>query len=172
MCGYATSSFPGSKAASPVNLLTGEQRASTTQPWPTAGQRPAGGRRRQGLRQRVIAGLGRKGPAFLGVRAVLAESFERIHRSNLIGMGVLPLQFQEGDSADSLGLTGQEPVSVRGLADLSMDLIPSELEVQAGETTFQVRLRIDTPREAEYVRHGGIMKYVVRRLAAPTSTGS
>jgi aconitate hydratase len=98
-----------------------------------------------------------KGTALLGVRAVLAESFERIHRSNLIGMGVLPLQFAEGDSAASLGLTGHEVFAIEGLADL-----PRELTVRADDKEFRVRLRIDTPKEADYYRHGGILQYVLR----------
>ncbi len=108
-----------------------------------------------------------KGPALLGVRAVIAESFERIHRSNLIGMGVLPLQFREGDSAEALGLTGEEEFSVTGAAGLKgAELVGAELSVKAGEKEFKVRLRIDTPSEAEYLRNGGILQYVVRGLAA------
>ena len=105
-----------------------------------------------------------KGPALLGVKAVLAESFERIHRSNLIGMGVLPLQFLPGDSAESLALTGEETITIRGLASLSPRALPAELDVMTGERSFQVQLRLDTPREAEYIRNGGIMKYVLREL--------
>jgi aconitate hydratase len=107
-----------------------------------------------------------KGTALLGVRAVLAESFERIHRSNLIGMGVLPLQFPEGESADSLGLTGHERYTVAGLSDVGPgDPIPDELTVQTDERHFRARVRIDTPREADYYRHGGILRYVARHLA-------
>jgi len=103
-----------------------------------------------------------KGTALLGVRAVLAESYERIHRSNLIGMGVLPLQFADGESVESLGLTGHETFTITGL-----DELPRELTVQADDTTFTVRVRIDTPKEAEYYRHGGILQYVLRsRLSA------
>jgi aconitate hydratase len=104
-----------------------------------------------------------KGTALLGVRAVLAESYERIHRSNLIGMGVLPLQFADGDSVESLGLTGEEEFSISGLEALN-DEIPRELTVRAGDTEFSVLLRIDTPNEAEYYRHGGILNYVLRQL--------
>ncbi|MFP5328347.1 MAG: aconitate hydratase, partial [Acidimicrobiia bacterium] len=101
-----------------------------------------------------------KGTYLLGVRAVIAESFERIHRSNLIGMGVLPLQFLDGDSVESLGLTGRETFAISGLADL-----PRELTVQADDKSFTVRVRIDTPKEADYYRHGGILQYVLRQLA-------
>jgi aconitate hydratase len=104
-----------------------------------------------------------KGTALLGVRAVLAESYERIHRSNLIGMGVLPLQFAEGESVESLGLTGHETFDIVGLEALH-DSVPRELTVRADETEFTVRLRIDTPNEAEYYRHGGILNYVLRQL--------
>ncbi len=108
-----------------------------------------------------------KGTALLGVRAVLAESFERIHRSNLIGMNVLPLQFLEGDSIASLGLSGREVFSVRGLAGArGADLIGRRLRVTADEKEFEALLRIDTPTEAEYYLHGGILRYVVRKLAA------
>ncbi len=108
-----------------------------------------------------------KGPALLGVRAVLAESFERIHRSNLIGMGVLPLQFAPGESVESLGLTGEEEMAVTGVAGREgAELVGAELSVRAGEREFKVLLRIDTPSEAEYLRHGGILQYVVRGLAS------
>ena len=107
-----------------------------------------------------------KGTALLGVRAVIAESFERIHRSNLIGMGVLPLQFADGDSVGSLGLDGHETFTIAGLAG---DGLPSAVTVQAegasGTRSFTCRVRIDTPKEAEYYRHGGILQYVVRQLA-------
>jgi aconitate hydratase len=106
-----------------------------------------------------------KGTALLGVRAVLAESFERIHRSNLVGMGILPLQFADGESAASLGLTGEEEFTITGLAGLDADApLPRTLRVQAGDKTFEVTLRIDTPKEADYYRHGGILPYVLRQL--------
>ena len=112
-----------------------------------------------------------KGPRLQGVRAVIAESYERIHRSNLIGMGILPLQFQPGESAESLGLTGEEVFDVLGLDDASKP--GGRLEVQAtsvgnGGTSkvFEVAVRIDTPQESEYYRHGGILHYVLRQLAA------
>ena len=103
-----------------------------------------------------------KGTALLGVRAVIAESFERIHRSNLVGMGVLPLQFADGQSVGSLGLTGEEVFDIAGLAGLSR--LPQRLSVRAGGKTFDVVVRIDTPKEAEYFRHGGILPYVLRQL--------
>jgi aconitate hydratase len=106
-----------------------------------------------------------KGTALLGVRAVLAESYERIHRSNLIGMGVLPLQFAEGDSMLSLGLTGHEVFDIAGLEGLDAGApLPEELVVRADGREFRVLLRIDTPKEADYYRHGGILPYVLRQL--------
>jgi aconitate hydratase len=107
-----------------------------------------------------------KGTALLGVKAVLAESYERIHRSNLIGMGVLPLQFLDGDSVASLGLTGTEVFDVTGLEGLAEGApMPSTLQVTTdGGASFEVRLRIDTPKEADYYRHGGILPYVLRQL--------
>jgi aconitate hydratase len=107
-----------------------------------------------------------KGTALLGVRAVIAESFERIHRSNLIGMGVLPLQFLADQTAASLGLTGEETFEIVGIDALNSGPSPKELTVKAGEKTFQAKLRIDTPGEADYYRHGGIMQYVLRSLLA------
>ncbi|HET9732836.1 MAG TPA: aconitate hydratase [Acidimicrobiales bacterium] len=106
-----------------------------------------------------------KGPALLGVRAVIAESFERIHRSNLIGMGILPLQFPDGENADSLGLSGTEEFSVTGLADSGTGPLPTTVTVNAGGVEFAARVRIDTPAEADYYRHGGILQYVLRQLA-------
>jgi aconitate hydratase A / 2-methylisocitrate dehydratase len=106
-----------------------------------------------------------KGTTLLGVRAVIAESFERIHRSNLVGMGVLPLQYPEGESAESLGLTGEEEFSVTGLAEpLNAGELPRTAQVRAGDVEFEARVRIDTPKEAEYFRHGGILPYVLRSL--------
>jgi aconitate hydratase len=104
-----------------------------------------------------------KGTALLGVRAVIAESYERIHRSNLIGMGVLPLQYPEGASAQSLGLTGEETFDVTGVAALT-DSMPRTVHVKAGDVEFDAVVRIDTPGEADYYRHGGIMQYVLRSL--------
>jgi aconitate hydratase len=105
-----------------------------------------------------------KGTRLLGVRAVIAESFERIHRSNLVGMGVLPLQFAAGESASGLGLTGGETYTIAGIADA--DPIPRELTVRADDKEFRVVVRIDTPKEQEYFRHGGILQYVLRSLLA------
>ncbi|HEU0317142.1 MAG TPA: aconitate hydratase, partial [Solirubrobacteraceae bacterium] len=106
-----------------------------------------------------------KGTMLLGVRAVIAETFERIHRSNLVGMGVLALQFADGDTAASLGLTGEEEFSITGVADeLNAGRLPVHATVRAGEREFQVRVRIDTPKEADYFRHGGILHYVLRQL--------
>jgi aconitate hydratase len=101
-----------------------------------------------------------KGTKLLGVRAVIAESFERIHRSNLVGMGVLPLQFAEGDSVESLGLTGEEEFSITGLDGGDA----KDVTVRAGDKEFTARVRIDTPKEVEYFRHGGILQFVLRGL--------
>ena len=105
-----------------------------------------------------------KGTALLGVRAVIAESFERIHRSNLIGMGVLPLQFNDGETAASLGLTGSEVFAISGIVELNEGKTPTQVRVSADEKSFTAKVRIDTPGEAEYFRHGGIMQYVLRSL--------
>jgi aconitate hydratase len=106
-----------------------------------------------------------KGTALLGVRAVVAESFERIHRSNLVGMGVLPLQLPAGETLESLGLTGGEELSVTGLAGIpSGEPLPRDLTLGADDRAVPVRLRIDTPREAAYFRHGGILPFVLRAL--------
>jgi aconitate hydratase A / 2-methylisocitrate dehydratase len=103
-----------------------------------------------------------KGPKLLGVRAVLAESYERIHRSNLIGMGVLPLQYLAGENAEWLGLTGREEFSVEGVENGEAD----EVTVRADGKEFRARLRADTPREREYLRHGGVLQFALRRLLA------
>ena len=105
-----------------------------------------------------------KGTALLGVKAVIAESYERIHRSNLIGMGVLPLQFPEGQTAESLGLTGEETFDIAGITELSEGGTPQTVEVTAGDVNFDAVVRIDTPGEADYYRNGGIMQYVLRSL--------
>jgi aconitate hydratase len=105
----------------------------------------------------------------LGVRAVIAKSFERIHRSNLAGMGVLPLQFGAGQDARTLGLTGQETFAVTGVAK---DLAPKKkltvtaTDTEGRKTTFTAICRLDTPNEVDYYRHGGILKFVLRQLAA------
>ena len=101
-----------------------------------------------------------KGPNLLGVRAAIAYSYERIHRSNLLMMGIAPLQFMRGENAESLGLTGREEFSISGLEGGESD----EVTVRADEKEFRARLRLDTPREREYFRHGGILQYVLRRL--------
>jgi aconitate hydratase len=105
-----------------------------------------------------------KGTALLGVKAVIAESYERIHRSNLIGMGVLPLQYPQGENAESLGLTGEETFSITGVTGLNDGKTPKTVKVTAGDTEFDAVVRIDTPGEADYYRHGGIMQYVLRNL--------
>ncbi len=101
-----------------------------------------------------------KGPNLLGVRAVIAESYERIHRSNLLMMGVLPLQFLPGETRESLGLTGREEFSISGVENGEA----TEVTVRADGVEFRARVRLDTPREREYLRHGGILPYVLRRL--------
>jgi aconitate hydratase len=106
-----------------------------------------------------------KGPALLGVRAVVAQSFERIHRSNLVGMGILPLQFADGETLTSLGLNGEETIDIVGLDTFRSGEVPKEITVRAGAVEFSARVRIDTPMEAEYFRHGGILPYVLRQLA-------
>jgi aconitate hydratase len=106
-----------------------------------------------------------KGPRLLGVRAVIAESYERIHRSNLVGMGVLPLQFQEGESAEALGLTGREVFRIEGLGDGSAKTVTVTARADDGkETRFTAIVRIDTPQEVQYYRHGGILHYVLRQI--------
>jgi aconitate hydratase len=101
-----------------------------------------------------------KGPNLLGVKAAIAESYERIHRSNLLMMGILPLQFLPGESAASLGLTGREEFSIAGVRNGEAD----EVTVRADDVEFKARVRLDTPREREYLQHGGILPYVIRRL--------
>jgi aconitate hydratase len=105
-----------------------------------------------------------KGTALLGVRAVIAESYERIHRSNLIGMGVLPLQYAEGESAGSLGLDGSETFTITGIEAMNAGDIPRTVKIRADNKEFSAIVRIDTPGEADYYRHGGIMQYVLRSL--------
>jgi aconitate hydratase len=105
-----------------------------------------------------------KGTALLGVKVVIAESYERIHRSNLIGMGVLPLQFPAGQNAESLGLTGEESFDVTGITELNEGRTPKTVHVKAGDIEFDAVVRIDTPGEANYYRNGGIMQFVLRSL--------
>ncbi len=107
-----------------------------------------------------------KGTMLLGVKAVIAESYERIHRSNLIGMGVLPLQFMDGEGPDTLGLTGKETFDIGGHADAGADTVNVTATPEGGEPmTFKARVRIDTPKERDYYEHGGILHYVLRQLA-------
>src|SRR5690606_13988231 len=108
-----------------------------------------------------------KGTMLLGVKAVIAESFERIHRSNLIGMGVLPLQFTPGENAQSLGLTGQESLEIIGLNCGAAKMVTVVATPASGvPIQFEARVRIDTLKEREYYQHGGILHYVLRQLAA------
>ena len=114
-----------------------------------------------------------KGPYLQGVKAVIVESFERIHRSNLVGMGVLPLQFKPGENAASLGLTGEEVFAIDGLAagvaggfKSGRELTVRAKKADGSEKAFRVVARIDTPKEVEYYRHGGILQYVLRQLMA------
>jgi aconitate hydratase len=106
-----------------------------------------------------------KGTMLLGVRAVIAESYERIHRSNLIGMGVLPLQFPQGQNAESLGLTGTETFSFAGVTELNEGRTPRTVKVTTDtDIEFDAVVRIDTPGEADYYRNGGILQYVLRKM--------
>jgi aconitate hydratase len=108
-----------------------------------------------------------KGPALLGVRAVIAESYERIHRSNLVGMGILPLQFASGQNAESLKLTGEEVFEIAGVRKVVENFAAgSTVKVRAGKTEFDALVRIDTPQEALYYANGGILQYVLRQLLA------
>jgi len=108
-----------------------------------------------------------KGPRLLGVQAVIAESYERIHRTNLVCMGILPLQFNDGESASSLGLTGKESIDIKGLGDGSNKQVEVTATAENGDTIqFTAKVRIDTPKEVEYYRHGGILQYVLRQLAS------
>ena len=109
-----------------------------------------------------------KGPSLLGVRAVIAESYERIHRSNLLMMGILPLQFRDGETPATLGLTGREEFSIAGVEGGES----REVTVRADGIEFRARVRLDTPREREYLRHGGILPYVLRRLLAADAPAS
>ena len=108
-----------------------------------------------------------KGTVLLGVKAVIAKSYERIHRSNLIGMGVLPLQFLDGEDAASLGLTGTETFDITGQSDPSAEHVTVTATPAGGNAvTFSAKVRIDTPKERDYYEHGGILHYVLRQLAA------
>ena len=156
---------PGVEGGATRNLLTGEQTTiyDASEAYQAAGVPLvilAGKEYGSGSSRDWAA----KGTALLGVRAVIAESYERIHRSNLIGMGVLPLQFSPGDTAGSLGLTGEETFDVIGVEAMNGGPVPRTVTVRADGREFQAVLRIDTPGEAEYYRHGGIMPYVLRSL--------
>jgi aconitate hydratase len=112
-----------------------------------------------------------KGPALLGIQAAIAESYERIHRSNLVGMGILPLQFKEGDTSETLGLTGYETFAIVGIAEgiasgfaNGRTVTVTATRDDGTETTFEALVRIDTPKEIDYYRHGGILRYVLRQL--------
>src|SRR6266545_3332320 len=106
-----------------------------------------------------------KGPLLLGVRAVIAESFERIHRSNLVGMGILPLQFAPAQTPATLGLTGKERYDILGLGEMPKELSVTATADDGKVTSFKVLVRIDTPQELQYYKHGGILEYVLRQLA-------
>jgi aconitate hydratase len=117
-----------------------------------------------------------KGPRLLGVRAVIAQSYERIHRSNLVGMGILPLQFLPGETAESVGLTGKEVFEIAGLDAVLAEGFPrgkelavTALKADGSSGRFRATVRIDTPQELQYYRHGGILEYVLRQLLQPTA---
>jgi aconitate hydratase len=115
-----------------------------------------------------------KGPRLLGVRAVIAESYERIHRSNLVGMGVLPLQFVNSENAQSLGLTGEEIFEIAGIRDFMQKFAPgTQIKVRATANSktkeFNALVRVDTPQEAQYYANGGILQFVLRQLLAGKS---
>jgi aconitate hydratase len=159
---------PGVEGGFTVNLLTGEQTTIYD-----AAQAYAGA----GVPLVVLAGKeygsgssrdwAAKGTMLLGVRAVIAESYERIHRSNLIGMGVLPLQYPAGQTADSVGLTGSETFTISGVTALNDGTTPSTVRVSTDTgVSFDAIVRIDTPGEADYYRHGGILQYVLRKMLA------
>jgi aconitate hydratase len=158
---------PGVEGGVTVNHLTGER---------TTIYDAATGYQQAGVPLVILAGQeygsgssrdwAAKGTMLLGAKAVIAESFERIHRSNLIGMGVLPLQYPPGVTAKSLGLTGTETFTITGVTALNDGDTPSTVHVAAGGVEFDAVVRIDTPGEAEYYRHGGILQYVLRKMLA------
>ena len=135
--------------------------------------------RDEGIPQIVLAGReygtgssrdwAAKGPALLGVKAVIAATYERIHRSNLVGMGVLPLQFPDGEDRTTLGLSGRETFHVTGLGDGSARTVLVEAVPDSGRQSvrFEAQVRIDTPKEVEYYRHGGILHYAIRQMLRP-----
>ncbi len=129
-------------------------------------QHAAGGHRRQGIRHRLLARLGGQGHLLLGVKAVITESFERIHRSNLVGMGVLPLRFKNGENAKSLGLTGNETFDITGLDNgKSKEATVTATAADGSKKQFSVYVMLLTPKERDFFRHGGILQYVLRQLA-------
>jgi aconitate hydratase len=156
---------PGVEGGFTVNHLTGEQ---------TTIYEAAEAYREAGVPLVILAGKeygsgssrdwAAKGTMLLGVRAVIAESYERIHRSNLIGMGVLPLQFPAGETAESLGLSGTETFTITGVEAINDGDTPRTVKVTADGVEFDAVVRIDTPGEADYYRHGGILQYVLRRM--------
>ncbi|HSR22219.1 MAG TPA: aconitate hydratase AcnA, partial [Candidatus Eisenbacteria bacterium] len=156
---------PGAEGGLTVDHLTGER---------TTVYEAAMAYRRAGVPLVVLAGReygtgssrdwAAKGPALLGVRAVIAGSFERIHRSNLVGMGVLPIQLPAGETAASLGVSGEDTFDVVGLSQLNEGVVPRTVEVRAGRVRFDGTVRLDTRAEADYYRHGGIMPFVLREL--------
>jgi aconitate hydratase len=159
---------PGVEGGFTVNLLTGEQTTiyDASQAYQQAGVPliVLSGKEYGSGSSRDWAA---KGTMLLGVRAVIAESYERIHRSNLIGMGVLPLQYPQGQTAESLGLTGQETFSIAGVTALNDGPTPHTVRVTTDSgVEFDAVVRIDTPGEADYYRHGGILQYVLRRMLA------
>ena len=105
-----------------------------------------------------------KGPALLGVKAVIAQSFERIHRSNLVAMGVIPIEVDA--TPDDIAPTGAEQITISGLGALNTEGIPPTVTIHSAGKEFTGRLRLDTPREADYIRHGGVMRYVLRHLCS------
>jgi aconitate hydratase len=157
---------PGVEGGMTVNHLTGEQTTIYDASVAYA---------EEGLPLVVLAGKeygsgssrdwAAKGTMLLGVRAVIAESYERIHRSNLIGMGVLPLQYPDGETAESLGLSGTETFTITGVEALNEGQTPRTVKVSTeGGVEFDAVVRIDTPGEADYYRHGGILQYVLRKM--------
>jgi aconitate hydratase len=169
------------------NLLVPEREGPWTVHLPTGAQVPifeaAERYRAAGTPLLVLAGKeygagssrdwAAKGPRLLGVRTVIAESYERIHRSNLIGMGILPLQFGDGVSPASLGLTGRETFTITGLAGGEAREATVTAVADTGQAVrFAVRVRCDTPREREYLRHGGILPYALRNLLRSGGQGS
>ena len=107
-----------------------------------------------------------KGPKLQGVSAVLTESFERIHRSNLVGMGILPLQFKDGENADTYGLTGKEEFTITGINNGEAKTVTLHADNGTSKTSFEVIVRIDTPQEIKYFKSGGILQYVLKEIAA------